>query len=898
MGFKTMHLKHFLAASAASASLAICLSATPAAAQSTGSVEVDKEIVVTATRPGVKGVEGVVSPDGTKSREVLTQAFIANQRAGQSINDIINFVPGVSFQNNDPYGSSGGTMTIRGFDASRISQTFDGIPLNDTGNYALYSNQQLDPELIEQVNVNLGTTDVDSPTAAASGSTVNYRSVNPTDDFHARLEGSAGQYAFFRMFAKVDTGIFTPFGTKAWFAFSHAENENPYQRTSKTDKWQFNGKLYQPIGSNGDFIAIAGHYNRNRNGNFSSVPLRTDPYVYSVSGTSPNQTLTSTPRVVGSGSSNRFPTYDGERNYTFAPCTVDAAQAGVADVANSCGTAFDYSFNPSNTGNIRINSRFTLADNLILTVDPSFQYVKANGGTGAVLGYEGFYSKTGLASPIFGYIGGKPYFGGVDLNGDGDTLDTPTINANGSLSNTTRGVEVYAPSETRTRRYGVIANLIWNFQPGQTLRFNYSHDYGNHKQTGEVTMLRMNGYTSTFFPIDNSILDASGLPMQKRNRQSFAILDQVAGEYVGKFLDNKLTVNLGLRSPWFTRKLNNYCVTEAGGTFVDCFNDPTSQAAFLAANPTYVPPISRTYKFHKLLPTAGFTYYLTDSASLYANYTKGMQVPGTDNLYQSLGFAAGAALPVPETTDNFDVGVRYRSGKLQAQLSGWYTIFKNRLASSYDPFLDITVYRNLGVVHKYGLDGSVAYAVTPNISIYAFGSVLKSKILNNVQSGECTASQVTSGASTGVGTCQNVGDPIYYLTAGKREGGSPTYMFGSRVQGRFGPLLVGAQAKRTGPRYVNDQNVPIQQSYVLNGTTTFYQVYGAKTPAYTVVDLDAKLSLGFAGLNDESFIQLNVTNLFDKLYVAGFGSNTSNTSIPFAYVGAPRTISGTINFAF
>src|SRR3546814_16561834 len=104
-------------------------------------------------------------------------------------------LPGVSFQNNDPFGSAGGTLTIRWFANSRISQTFDGIPLNDSGNYALYSNQQLDPELIEQVNVNLGSTDVDSPTAAASGSTVTYRTRHPFDEFGARWQGSVGDYS-------------------------------------------------------------------------------------------------------------------------------------------------------------------------------------------------------------------------------------------------------------------------------------------------------------------------------------------------------------------------------------------------------------------------------------------------------------------------------------------------------------------------------------------------------------------------------------------------------------------------------------------------------------------------------------------------------------------------------
>ncbi|MDQ2765013.1 MAG: TonB-dependent receptor plug domain-containing protein, partial [Pseudomonadota bacterium] len=132
-------------------------------AQSTGSADLDGDIVVTAR--STKGVGGVQIPDTSKAKGVLTQEFIAHQTPGNSILDTINSLPGVSFQNNDPFGSAGGTLTIRGFDASRIGLTFDGIPLNDTGNYAVYSNQQLDPELIEQVSVNYGSTDVDSPTA-------------------------------------------------------------------------------------------------------------------------------------------------------------------------------------------------------------------------------------------------------------------------------------------------------------------------------------------------------------------------------------------------------------------------------------------------------------------------------------------------------------------------------------------------------------------------------------------------------------------------------------------------------------------------------------------------------------------------------------------------------------
>jgi len=77
-------------------------------------------------------------------------------------------------------------------------------------------------------------------------------------------------------------------------------------------------------------------------------------------------------------------------------------------------------------------------------------------------------------------------------------------------------------------------------------------------------------------------------------------------------------------------------------------------------------------------------------------------------------------------------------------------------------------------------------------------------------------------------------------------------------------------------------------------------VYPAKTPSYTLVDLDARLNLGFLGLNDKTYLQLNVTNLFDKFYVGGFSGQVGNLNYPsqFVYVGTPRTISGTVNIAF
>jgi iron complex outermembrane receptor protein len=853
---------------------------TAAFAQSTGSVDFEKEtIVVTGSR--VQEVGGVQAPDTPKAKAVLTQEIIARQNPGQTILDTINLVPGVSFQNNDAYGSSGGTLNIRGFDSSRVSLTFDGIPLNDSGNYAIYSNQQLDPELIEQVNVNLGTTDVDSPTASAVGGTVNYRTIVPTKEFGGRVSVSLGEFDFRRFFGVIHTGEIGPWGTRAFVSASTAKNDNPFNNYGKVDKQQYNARVYQPIGSNGDFVSLAGHYNQNRTNFFGSVALRDD-----------------LPTPSG------FPQDEDEREYDINyPCMVDAPEADVPDTANSCGTEFDRRYNPSNTGNIRGASRFTLADGVVLTVDPSFQYVKANGG-GTVRAREGVRIIDGVS--YTGFIGGQYYFG-RDLNGDGDILDTCSPVGAACSSSNIFGVNLLAPSQTRTRRVGVISGLRWDINDDHTVRVSYTFDRANHRQTGQLGFLESNGEPVDVFPVNDPIEDSNGNVVQKRDRQSYATLNQVAGEWRGQFMDDTLTVNAGARLPFFKRDLENNCFATSASGFVDCFGgDADLEEAYADEFPNLQGPQRRVLKYNKFLPNIGFVYDLTPQFSLFANYAKGISVPGTDNLYNAFFFAPEeeGAKPNPELTDSFDLGVRYRSSKVQAQVSTWYTRFTDRLASAYDPELNATVYRNLGRVNKWGIDGSVAYQPIKEVTLYAFGSWNKSKIKDNILLSE----------ALGISDCDAVTDRTTNaairscaFTAGKRESGTPKYTYGFSALGSLGPVDLGVTAKRTGPRYVFDTNLPTFEPGDTPGATQT-KVYDAAAAAYWLVNLDARLNLGyFAEDLDKTYFQLNVYNLFDETYVGGFGGglnqafNTAGTlygNPPFVQIGAPRTISGTLSIGF
>jgi iron complex outermembrane recepter protein len=910
---------------------------TTAFAQSTGSQEFEQEtIIVTGTR--TQQVGGVQAPDTPKAKAVLTQEFIARQNPGQTVLDTINAVSGVSFQNNDAYGSSGGTLSIRGFDSSRVSLTFDGIPLNDSGNYAIYSNQQIDPELIEQVNVNLGSTDVDSPTASAVGGTVNYRTRLPSKTFGGRVVGSLGEYDFRRIFAVVDTGEVGPWDTRAYFAVSNAKNDNPFNNYGKVDKQQYNAKIYQPLGNNGDFVAISGHYNQNRNNFFGSLPLRTD-LTRVVSGVT-------VPRIVGPNSQNRYPRNADEREYNINyPCLMDVAQPGVADAPGTsagpgapandpngdlatCGTEFDRRYNPSNTGNIRVNARFSLTDQLTLTVDPSYQYVKANGGGTATAREFGFdinpasgrancstTPNSATVNCVPGYFGGSPFFGGVDLNGDGDTLDQVTL---------------LTPSQTRTHRFGVIAGLRYKINDDHLVRASYTFDHANHRQTGETGLLKSNGEPYDVFPINDPLTLSNGFTAQKRDRQSYAILHQVAGEWVGSFMDDRLTLNAGARLPFFTRDLENNCFTSSASGFVECTGGNEALNAIAAANNPYVvdpatgrvisgwsPPQKRKLKYKDVLPNIGFVFDVTPRISVFGSYAKGISVPSTDNLYNAFFFPAGsdAAKPEPETTDSFDSGVRYRSSKIQAQLGLWMTKFNNRTASAFDPELNASVFRNLGKVDKWGIDGSIAWSPIKEFTGYIFGSWMDSKIKDNIQIGSfgTGANQVTDCDNIPAGALRSDIIRSCAFTAGNREAGAPKYTYGFSALTKLGPVDIGVTAKRTGPRYIFDNNEPVFETGVnltnvndSNPANDPKVVFDSTAPAYWLVNLDARLNMNIVGLK-ETYFQLNVYNLFDKFYVGGFGGglaqafNTAATQFgnpPFVQIGAPRTVSGSLSISF
>ncbi|OYX55249.1 MAG: hypothetical protein B7Y86_14285 [Brevundimonas subvibrioides] len=824
------------------------LLAGAASAQSSGTdaaegVVID-EVVVTGQR-GPRVISGAtVAQTVDKTRSTITQDYISRQQAGQSIVQILNNVPGLNFTNTDPYGNSGGNIRLRGFDGNRVSLTFDGIPLNDTGNYAAYTNQQMDSELIERASVNQGSTDSDSPTAAANGGTISYSTSRPLEEMGAQINSSIGSFNYGRVFGRFDTGAFGPWGTTAYIAGSYTDYDK-FKGPGSLEKKQYNARLFQDLGD-GDFASLAFHWNENRNSFYNTF------------------------NTLASFNAGLHPEND-------IACFRPAGVAGTVQNESNQSTAITYfggtlnntsctndsrtRINPSNTGNIRGQFSYGLTDNLRLTIDPSFQYTIANGG-GYTLTSErddrlDQNTTNNAALTTAAQCAAAAILNtGVDLNGDGDSCDN---------------VGLYTPSNTNTRRYGVISSLLWDINDDHRIRVSYTNDYGRHRQTSEATRYNADGSVPEVFGGENTwgdeglrVIGRDGSYLRGRDRFSIALLNQISAEYRGQFLNDALTVTLGVRAPFFTRDLNQFCFSQNASSTVRCTTEaPASTLAngnvtFASTGTSqYIRPYSQELKYDAVLPTINVGYRFMDNHSVYGAFAQGISVPRTDNLYQPFRNAAGGldfSTVEPETTDSYDLGYRYTSSRVIASAALWYISYDNRIVSSFDndpnsPTFNFSVDRNLGEVKQQGFDGSVEWLVTDAFSIYAAASYNDSEVQDDLALSATT----------------------FLPTKGKSIVETPEWTFNLRADWQVTDAWsLGLQGKYVDERFSTDVNDEV-------------------FPSYTVVDFDSRYDLTDTfGIRD-AYVQFNVTNLFDEEYIGNISTGNNATNIDVA-PGAPVVI--------
>jgi iron complex outermembrane receptor protein len=826
------------------------LFAEAALAQSTATQV--QELVVTGARsaPSMNGLATQVQV--AKDESVVSQQFISTQVGSVNFAQLINLLPGVTYSSEDPSGVLSGDFRMHGLDCNHLSVTIDGSPVNDTGNYACFPGEYLVGELTDHVTVDIGATDVDSPTASAVGGQVNIISKTPPTTFGLIGSATGGSNRFARFYGEMDTGEVGPWGTRAYVSGNFVR-EDKYRGEGPIIRRGFDARIYQPIEDKG-FVSIAANWASNR------------PYFYF--GPSRAQL-----QQWGPGFDYNpvwvAPTFHtGVADGVVTPPTGAAAvAAGLPSNAGQAGSDTNYwqlHPNPVDFGQVRGASLYHITNNLTFTFDPSFFYTLANGG-----------GSTGIRENDVRLCGNKLQIAangavtcpGVDLSGDGDTLDT---------------VALYTPNNTKTHRWVVTSSLLWELNEQNNFQLAYTYDYGRHRQTGEYTFVNQN----TGSPLDvfgskegrgPIVQTLDGSFLRGRDRASIAELQQFAVNYIGKFLDDKLHINVGVRVPHFTRDLNQLCYT-FNGTSVSCnsispsivqasYNLAVAQHNTAATGPntpslnslmgstiTFAPgsttpnfrfPFTAAYHFNKALPNAGVTYRIMDDHLLYASYAQGFSAPKTDDLYTS-----SPELVQPESSTIWEAGYRYQAHDLTASVNLYDTDYKNRIVQSFDPNdPTLSIDRNVGSVKIYGVDFEGGYRLWDHLTLYGSAALTHSEIQNNL-------TIVVSGV------------PAILPIKGKELVLTPKQEFSGRAQYDWGDFEIALQGKYQSSRWISDVN-------------------DDRIPGFATFDLDARYKI--PNLGNHTYIQLNIKNLFDRFYIDRSGTVNASHPTPVIPVagGAP-----------
>jgi iron complex outermembrane receptor protein len=123
-------------------------------------------------------------------------------------------------------------LTVRGFGADQLGFTVNGVPVNDSGNFAVYPQEYADGENLCTQSVTQGSPDVESPHAGATGGNVGITSCDPENKRRFRVSQTLGDLSLIRSFLRYDTGRFADNKLKMFFSFSHTE----------ADKWKGEGR--------------------------------------------------------------------------------------------------------------------------------------------------------------------------------------------------------------------------------------------------------------------------------------------------------------------------------------------------------------------------------------------------------------------------------------------------------------------------------------------------------------------------------------------------------------------------------------------------------------------------------------------------------------------------------
>ena len=203
----------------------------------------------------------VVGKSVSYANNATSQEMFKQQSSMTSAMAMIDNLPGVLINEGDTFGSDdwSTTVSIRGFqlslDEQQVGITIDGIA-NGNSNYGggAKANRYIDTENLMTVEVSQGTADIGSRSNEALGGTLNFKTINPSEERGIVASLSLGNFDAQKYFMRLETGeIFDD--TFGWVSYSNSSNSDWIDGSAENKRDHFAAKFVNGMNSNFEISA-------------------------------------------------------------------------------------------------------------------------------------------------------------------------------------------------------------------------------------------------------------------------------------------------------------------------------------------------------------------------------------------------------------------------------------------------------------------------------------------------------------------------------------------------------------------------------------------------------------------------------------------------------------------
>lgn len=768
-----------------------CLACTGVAQAQTATSDegqVRSEVVITGKKLGM-GL--MVFEDAPKARSTVTAAELEKQRPTGNAYEALELLPAVNSYNHDATGLFGGGLTLRGFNSDQIGATINGVPVNDSGSFSVYPQEYVDQENTCSQFVTQGSTDVDSPQVGATGGNFGINTCNPENKQRVRFMQTVGQLDSFKTFIRYDSGKLADNRSKFFISASRA----------MADKWKGKGTAKR------DHIDAGFNYDWDRFNYIHATVLWNEALNNSIN----NLTLKEI----------------NEKGYYYDTSDFFAGHLtpvrGTAQVEATQSPLYHGLYiNPFKNAIASATAKFRLSENLDLKILPYFWYGFGNGGLQQRVQREssGFLNTTTNKTTA-----------AVDLNGDGDTLDT-VIMANAS--------------HTNTKRPGITSSLNYTWKNHNILG-GFWYERANHRQTGPMVPVTADGRPVDPYLQIFQIARPDGSKFMSRDWDTISTAYQFFIQDTISLMEDRATINLGLRTPNIERDFTNF-------------------ASEGNQNATY----NIVKKYRDVLPQLGAKFRIDNDNQLFASVAKNMKAP-PNFVFSNVGTNVILTNGVPtlrgdvqeETSWNTDIGFRHQSNTFIATATAFFVDFKNRQATAFDPITNTSSYTNAGNVRNHGIELELGNTPINGWAAYGSFGYTRSKIEDDLR-------------VSATGTLP---------TAGKEMPLTPKLKAGLSVEYSQGTFYARVKAKATSKQagtLVNDEWAPGYTTYGFDAGYTFANYGIFKRP---------KLQLNVSNITNKQYRNPSSQSVTNTTQFPGV---TSVGTLRY-YLGAPRFASVTLS---